>query len=78
MSTRSAHGLSKLYEQETALLRERRMAKTFRIQEPGSGGPISMLIRKHTFENQDLLAVRMIVDRECRTRVVTNDGSHLA
>ena len=32
-----------------------------------------MLIRKHAFENQDLLAVRMIMDRECRTGVVTND-----
>ena len=78
VSTRSTRGLPELHEQITALLRERCMAKTFGIQEPGSGRPISVLIGEHAIENQDLFTIGMIVDWKLCTRVVANEGSDLA
>src|SRR5262249_27419739 len=62
--------LAQLDEQSAAALRKRRVAETFGIQEVGAGRPVAVFVREHAVEHEDLLAVRMIVRRERRVRLV--------
>jgi hypothetical protein len=78
VSTRLACRLPEFDEQQTAWVREGRVAKTLRVQEPGSGRPITVLIRKHAVEHEYFLSVGMIVDWERRARVVPYERRNLA
>src|SRR5215472_12981426 len=54
------------------------MAETLRVEKKRTGGPVSVFIREHAVENEDLLSVRMIVRRKGGPWFVADDGSYLA
>lgn len=70
--------LPQLHEQDAAGFRKRGMAKTFGIEEKRARGPVPVLVREDAFEHQDLFAVRMIMRRKARIRLVAHDRSNLA
>ena len=54
MSSSDTSVLPELYEENAPILRKRRMAKTFGVEQIGPRLPVSVLVRKRSLENEDL------------------------
>src|SRR5215472_3827849 len=69
--------LPELHEEQTTVARIRGMPKTLRIEQVAARRPIAVLVREHTGEDENLLAVRVVMRRKLRVLLVAYDGSHL-
>src|SRR5215471_17554980 len=53
------------------------MAEALRIEQIRAGRPMAVFVGEDAVENENLLSIRMVVRRECRARLVADDGGNL-
>src|SRR5210317_2438684 len=68
--------LLQFYEYHATLARERRVAKTLRVEQMTAAAPVTVLVGKHAIKNQNFLAGRVIMSGESRTGVIAHDGGN--
>src|SRR5215831_18557512 len=70
--------LPELHKEQAAVAGIRGMTKTLGVEQAAARRPIAVLVREHTREDENLLAVRVVMRRKLRVLLVAHDGGNLA